>query len=334
MELKVGALMLVSVVLLVGFIVVLGGVSLQPTYRLFVEFENPAGLQSGSPVRIAGVRVGRISAIEFRGDMVSEDGARVPPIRIVLDIEARYRSAIHRDSTFFITAQGVLGEMHLAIDPGSPKEPPLAEGAVVRGVSPPRLDQLLGESYELLHRAHQGVVTREKQLGETIDGVHQTFVHTSKLLGEHGDDIGKLLERADSIGLSVEETLAAAREQYVDGPRIQRILGRLDHITAVLDQNLEPMLTDTRGVLANGRAVTAVLAEKEQLETLRIAARETRNLLASAGRSARDAEAILARVKAGKGTAGAIVMDEALYDDLQELVRDLKQNPWKLLWKD
>jgi phospholipid/cholesterol/gamma-HCH transport system substrate-binding protein len=49
---------------------------------------------------------------------------------------------------------------------------------------------------------------------------------------------------------------------------------------------------------------------------------------------ATDGQAILANVKKGKGTVGAMLMDDALYDDLQTLVRDLKRNPWKFLWKD
>jgi phospholipid/cholesterol/gamma-HCH transport system substrate-binding protein len=42
---------------------------------------------------------------------------------------------------------------------------------------------------------------------------------------------------------------------------------------------------------------------------------------------------LVERVKSGKGTVGALVMDEALYDDLQEMLRDLKHNPWKFFWK-
>ncbi len=61
MEMKVGALIVASVVLLVGFVVVMGGLSLQPSYRVFVDFENPGGLQSGAPVRISG-------AYELKGD--------------------------------------------------------------------------------------------------------------------------------------------------------------------------------------------------------------------------------------------------------------------------
>jgi phospholipid/cholesterol/gamma-HCH transport system substrate-binding protein len=47
-----------------------------------------------------------------------------------------------------------------------------------------------------------------------------------------------------------------------------------------------------------------------------------------------DAADILAHVKRGKGTVGAVVMDEQLYDDLQEMVRDLKHNPWKFFWRE
>ena len=31
---------------------------------------------------------------------------------------------------------------------------------------------------------------------------------------------------------------------------------------------------------------------------------------------------------------GSLVMDEAIYDDVQEMVRDLKHNPWKFFWKE
>jgi phospholipid/cholesterol/gamma-HCH transport system substrate-binding protein len=335
MEMKVGALMALSVVILIGFILVMGGLSLQPTFRLFVEFENPGGLQTGSPVRISGLRIGRIQAIDFRRPKPQDPDKRdMPAVVISLAIESKYQDAIHDDATFFVTAQGVLGEMHLAIDPGTPSRPLMRADSTVLGISPPRLDQLLGEGYELMHRAYQGSVSREKQLGETLDGVHRTFRGTARLFDEHEQDIGLLLKRSEAIAARADELLANVEEQYVTGPRIERILTRLDHITQVLDTNLEPMLKDSRTVLADGVAVTHVLAEPGQLETIRIAAKDTRQILDTARTATDDVKAILQKVKAGRGTAGSLLMDEALYDDLQELVRDLKQNPWKILWKD
>lgn len=333
MEMKVGALILASIVLLVVFVVVMGGLSLSPTYRVFVDFDNPGGLQSGAPVRIAGARVGRITAIEFRGGSKDPGGKPVKPIRIVASIEAQYQKAIHDDAVFFVTVQGLLGEMHLAVDPGSAERPVLKDGATVVGLSPPRLDQLLGESYELLHRSYLGLVQNERQIKETFDGLHKTLRVSGELLEKHQGELGTLVERLDRIAAETEETVVAAREQYVDGERINRILSRVDRITATVDQHLDPTLKDTRQVLADARVLTHFLAAEEQLSTFRTLSAGSKQLLETANAAAKDAAAIVAHVKAGRGTAGALVMDEALYDDLQELARDLKTNPWKILWK-
>ena len=66
-EVKVGALIIIALVLLGGFVVVMGGLSFEPTYTVFVDFENPGGLQSGAPVKIAGVKVGTVDEVQFRG---------------------------------------------------------------------------------------------------------------------------------------------------------------------------------------------------------------------------------------------------------------------------
>lgn len=334
MEMKVGALIIGAVVLMVGLVVVMGGLSLQPTYRIYVDFEDPGGLQSGAPVRISGVRVGRVTAIEFRGGEEDSQGKAVKPIRVITSIEAEHQDAIHEDAVFYVTSQGVLGEMHLAIDPGSHDEPHLKDGAVVTGVSPPRLDQLLGESYELLHRTYLGMVRNEQKIAETFDGLHQTLTTTGRLLNEHEEDLGHIIQRLDALAAQSEETLAAAREQYVDGPRINRIMRRLDHTTRVVDENIEPLMVDSRAVMHDGRVLTEFLADEEQLETYQAMSRDTRVILQEAKAATKDARKIVAHVKAGRGTAGALAMDEALYDDLQELVRDIKHNPWKVLWRE
>ena len=49
---------------------------------------------------------------------------------------------------------------------------------------------------------------------------------------------------------------------------------------------------------------------------------------------ASDAQSLLSDVKRGKGTAGALLTDPQIYDDLKELTRDLKRNPWKFFWKE
>ncbi len=46
-EVKVGALILVSLVLLGGFVLLMGGLSFEKTYPVYVDFDNPGGLLSG-----------------------------------------------------------------------------------------------------------------------------------------------------------------------------------------------------------------------------------------------------------------------------------------------
>lgn len=153
-EVKVGVLILLALGLLGAFVVVMGGLSFEPTYTVYVDFDNPGGLQGGAPVKIAGVRVGKVKEMQFRGGEVDPKTSQpVPPIRIIAHIEKRYQKAIHDNSRWYVTTQGVLGEQFLAVEPGSQDRPTLADQAVVSGISPPRLDLLLSESYELLHRA-------------------------------------------------------------------------------------------------------------------------------------------------------------------------------------
>ncbi|HEV8548234.1 MAG TPA: MlaD family protein, partial [Polyangiaceae bacterium] len=152
-EIRVGALIIVAVGLVAAFVVAMTGITFQPTVTVFVSFHNPGGLTAGAPVRISGVKVGRVSDIEFVGNLDHRPAPADSLIRAVAKIEKRYASAIHDDARWYVTVQGVLGEQFLAVDPGSPEHPIVRDGAEVRGVSPPQLDLLLSESYELLHRA-------------------------------------------------------------------------------------------------------------------------------------------------------------------------------------
>ena len=42
-------------------------------------------------------------------------------------------------------------------------------------------------------------------------------------------------------------------------------------------------------------------------------------------------DTILKRIESGEGTLGKLVSDDSLYQDMRELMADLKRNPWKLL---
>src|SRR5215468_8404114 len=117
-EVKVGILILCAVGLLAAFLLVMGGINFQPTYPIFVDFDNPGGLQPGAPVKIAGVKVGKIADIRFRGGVDPKTGKREPLVRLTANVEKRYAQSVHENSIFYVTNQSVLGEQFLAIEPG------------------------------------------------------------------------------------------------------------------------------------------------------------------------------------------------------------------------
>jgi phospholipid/cholesterol/gamma-HCH transport system substrate-binding protein len=72
----------------------------------------------------------------------------------------------------------------------------------------------------------------------------------------------------------------------------------------------------------------------EEQQKLKKSIDDVMELASRANAAAADAQEIVAHIKKGSGSVGALVMDEEVYDDLQEMVRDLKHNPWKLFWRE
>src|SRR5580704_7878215 len=115
-EVKVGALILVAMVVLGGFVLVMGGLSFEKTYPVYVDFDNPGGLLSGAAVRIGGVKVGSVKDLAFMGGKIDPKTGRRVVVRAHLEVEKKVEDSIHTDADFFVTAQGILGEQFLAIN--------------------------------------------------------------------------------------------------------------------------------------------------------------------------------------------------------------------------
>jgi len=44
-------------------------------------------------------------------------------------------------------------------------------------------------------------------------------------------------------------------------------------------------------------------------------------------------DAILLKIKKGEGSVGKFIVDDSLYNEVDGLVKDIRKNPWKLIWK-
>ena len=62
-EIKVGLLVLGAVTILIVFIFAMGGINLEKTYTVYVDFDNPGWLSPGAQVKVSGVLAGKVRAI-------------------------------------------------------------------------------------------------------------------------------------------------------------------------------------------------------------------------------------------------------------------------------
>jgi phospholipid/cholesterol/gamma-HCH transport system substrate-binding protein len=333
LEAKVGLLILVAAVLLGAFLFVLGGVSFEDKYTVEVDFDNPGSVQSGAAVRVGGVKVGSVEEVVYLGRRLDARTGRQPLVRMRLGIYARVRDTIHEDALFYVTSQGVLGEQFVAVDPGTPERPPLRPGAIVDGVDPPRLDLALALGYELLEALVQGVRDNREDLGTLLDDI-VALAHTAReLLTDHRGDVDQIVANVRTLSEESVTTLRAARETYVEGEEPRRILRNLDRTVATLDREAPGLIRDMDRTMDQANELMGTIGP-EQREQLRSTIASAERIATRTDGALTEATEIVHQVRQGRGTIGALLMDEEIYDDLQELIRDLKHNPWKFFWRE
>jgi phospholipid/cholesterol/gamma-HCH transport system substrate-binding protein len=334
-EVKVGILILVALGILGGFVLVMGGMSFEKTYAIYVDFDNPGGLQTGAPVRIAGVNVGKVDEMQFRGGKLDPKTNRRSMVRAKLLVQSKVRDTIHDDADFYVTTQGVLGEQFLAIEPGSPNHPVLdPETTIPKGIGPPRLDLFFAKAYELLDMTVTG-------LNNNKDLVKDIAVNTRNLLGglsgavtDNRERINRIMTNLDSLTAEANSLTKDAHTNYVNNPKVLGTIDNIEKITSDLKNDSGPLLKDAKEALANLNKASQVVGDADGQAKLKKTLSDVSELASRANAIAADAQSIVDHIKKGEGTVGALVMDEELYDNLQEMTRDLKHNPWKFFWKN
>jgi phospholipid/cholesterol/gamma-HCH transport system substrate-binding protein len=332
-EVKVGALILVALGILSAFILLMGGISMQKTYPVFVDFDNPGGLQTGAAVRIAGVKVGSVESLQYMGRIDPATGRRVL-VRARVAIEQRVRDSVHSDADFYVTAQGVLGEPFMAIDPGSPDKPTLAEGAIVKGIDPPRLDLFLAKAYELLDTTVSAINANRDTLGEIVTNTAGLLRGLNVIVSGNRERIDRIIANVEETTVETKQLVHDARTNYVDNPKLLQTVDNIEKLTTDIRNDSGPMLHDAREALANLSRISATVGDPAEQERIRKMLNDIAQLAERANATAGDAQAIVTHIKQGKGTIGGFVMDEEIFDDVEEMIRDLKHNPWKFLWRE
>jgi phospholipid/cholesterol/gamma-HCH transport system substrate-binding protein len=91
----------------------LGTYSRAESFTINARFENSGGLKVKSPVSVAGVRIGRVSAITFDNNTYESV--------VEMRIESQY-DTLPDDTSASIYTAGLLGEQYVSLEPGGSEE--------------------------------------------------------------------------------------------------------------------------------------------------------------------------------------------------------------------
>ena len=344
-KIKVGVLVIVSLSLLVGFVGVLGTFSFGKQLTYFIELSDSGSILAGAPVKIAGVRAGRVQKVDF---LVARDARKSAKrnardqeinVRLTVQVKAKMAPAVREDSEFYITNQGVLGERYLEIAPGSAASTPWPDGAYIRGRDPARIDLLFIRMENVLSGMEEALGGDDLRLDEFIATLRSVATRVDGYLARNEKHLDQVTANLSTTSDDLRGLTAALRHGVGDGSEIREIVTDVQRVSGTLARQSGPMISDARRTL--GRVEnTAVALEKvanlldENRDAFAAVIGGLPGTLKWIQSATRDVAAITADLAAGRGSLGQMLKDETLYDDVKELLRDLKRHPWKMLWRE
>lgn len=186
-------------------------------YNLFCYFDDISGLRVGSPVQLAGIKVGFVNDISFEELVPTPNELNAPPVvkvKASLELDKKYQSRICSDSTASVVTEGLLGDRIVFLTvgcrelQGAPKPQSLDSGEVLSQVLEPKgFGGLMDQSDELIRLA-QGFVkntnTLVVNLNKVVQGIHEGEGLAHKLIFDK--NVAQSLVSAQNAAQNLEFT--------------------------------------------------------------------------------------------------------------------------------
>ncbi|MGH9555308.1 MAG: MlaD family protein [Terriglobales bacterium] len=300
-EIKVGLFVLAAVGLLVLTLVFVGGLNVfqRPVDSYTLRTQFAGGIESGAPVRYAGIKVGKV-------DSTALDPK--DPGRVVLRISVDPNTPVRTDSKAQISSLGMLGEYYVEITPGTPEADRIAPGGEI-----PVTESV--QWAELVNRF--GAATDEAQglLSEARPRVTKALDNINDLTDEgNRKRVRAVLQRMDDI-------LADAK------PRLQTTLKNFDSSSAKIDKFMDD-IQQTRVELDKLLKNWSGLAGQEDAE-VELTLRKLRQSLDRAEQTMEEARRLLVANREHLDVTLENIRVSS--ENVRELTDTVKQRPYSLI---
>jgi phospholipid/cholesterol/gamma-HCH transport system substrate-binding protein len=327
-ETKVGIFVVLGILILSYFTVRVGRIAVREVgYRVYTLVESATGLDKNSPVRIAGVQVGRVESIvlektKAKVALLMNKGVQIPA-----------------GSKVYVRSTGLLGEKHIEIIPGAETEMVQANGLLEEGGPSVDVDRVLqqlssiggdiqsvtqslrntlgGEKGE---QAIQTIVTETRETMANLKSITQTIDRGEGTLGK--------LVKDDGLYREVKETVSNLSQVSRAIEKGEGTLGKLVKDEALYEKTKEAM-EQARSTLAQLNQVASSIEKGEgtlgKLVKDDTLYEETKGVITEAKETLSNLRKVSEEIEQGKGTIGKLVKDETLYDEAKQAIKSVNK---------
>ena len=310
---RVGIFVLVSLAVFLGIIYMLGARTrlFESRYTVHAEFTEVGGLQAGATVRLAGVQIGRVSAV----NLPSQPGGKV---RVSMTIARQFSEMVRKDSVATIQTQGLLGDRIVEITVGTTQTAALQPGDMVSARDPVDISHVIGQGAGTV-RSVAALAESLKQTAETfqssrvLEELAATVTTARKVVSEVGRDAGATVKGAQRV----TDQVARIIDRVEKGPGLAHTLLYEEPIAL---KRVNEMLASTQAILdrvERGEGAVGVLTSEES-------SKAARRLVAAMDRFG----AIADPKTADDGLLPALLFDpkyKSVLDDLQRVTHNFRE---------
>jgi phospholipid/cholesterol/gamma-HCH transport system substrate-binding protein len=340
-EFKVGAFTLAGLSV-VGFVVFMIGeerklFETKLNYR--AQFEEVQGLRRGSPVRMGGVDIGAVTEVAY-GNAVDDK-----KIHVKMDIVKDESRRIRQDSVATIEGKGLLGDKMIVITVGNQKLPQIPPGGEVPSHEGDDIGQLMGKLGVITGQVEKVVGNLEKTTNSLADEKLQGNLKSSV------ESMNGILKSVDAGDGYVGKLIKSPEESQ----RLSQVMQNLENATAQLNKttsSINSILARVENgpglaheVLYGEDSSKAVSQFGGAADELRLTLKGIRDgngvahgllfggnnddsaqVMNNLNQMSGDLKQIVADMKSGKGTLGALLVDPSVYEDLKVVLGNVERN--------
>lgn len=230
-KILVGALFILTLFFALIFAYWMGAFGIGPTRHFYVNYDFAGGLDRGSPVRLAGIKVGRVTDIKF----IENPSV----LRLRIDVSKESFAQLTEDSKFYVNLAGLIGERYVEVVPGNGA--PVKNGFEFRGIDPPRIDQLISQGYGIFGDLRALFNENKGDIKEILSSMNELTRNLNKLMGsvspENSRQLQTILRNFSDMSGDMKTVMAsvASGARHIEkngGPEswdhIRNLLGRVD----------------------------------------------------------------------------------------------------------